>query len=200
LKNDDRNVPFLQQVSHAKSKSGNAVDFFKDFVAIIVNTIGFTVGLALTFGLWIAMIVIGAIYLKGCTLNEYIPIWLIVTGCFGLMKNISSLIHQITNMKNNEKDKNAETTSLDCLTGIFLFAWFIAGNVWVYTAYSKFTTDDELADTFCHKHVYWTSFWVITVTYICFLVMFCCGCGTCCCIWPSRCRSTKQYNTSSNKV
>ena len=70
----------------------------------------------------------GAIYKDDCPRERFIPIYLIVAGSFGIVKNLSSLGQRCKNKDEEDADeKNAKTNPFDGLVSCFLFAWFIAG-------------------------------------------------------------------------
>ena len=51
------------------------------------------------------------------------------------------------------------------LTKLFPFAWFVAGNVWIYSNYEPNYTDPSSPD-FCNKKLYLFAFWVTNSYYI----------------------------------
>ena len=79
---------------------------------------------------------------------------------------------------------------LTSIIGLFQFAWFIAGNVWVYSIYGQVQfTDLTAQSTYCDRTTYLFSFWVITAGYIVMglsiVLGICsaclaCVCGVCC--------------------
>ena len=79
----------------------------------------------------------------------------------------------------------AFVTLVNGIVSLFLFAWFIAGNVWVYSNYSKvqydLTIGTSLASTYCDKTTYLFTFWTITVSYIITGLSCIIGVMICCC-------------------
>ena len=70
----------------------------------------------------------GAIHKNDCPAERMIPIYLIVGGSFGIIKNLSSLGQRAKNKDEEDADeKNAKTNPFDGILNCFLFAWFIAG-------------------------------------------------------------------------
>ncbi|RMZ93279.1 hypothetical protein BpHYR1_027942 [Brachionus plicatilis] len=57
-------------------------------------------------------------------------------------------------------------TLLIVLLVFFQFAWFITGNVWVYSKHKKVVYDDPNSSFYCDKTLYLFSFWIITSSYI----------------------------------
>jgi len=67
--------------------------------------------------------------LHDCPYERYIPIYLIVGGCFGIVKNLSNIVQRVNNKRENRDDDNARTNPFDGTLNCFLFAWFIAGSI-----------------------------------------------------------------------
>ena len=64
-----------------------------------------------------------------------IPIYLIVLGVVGLVKNLLNLGKKMKAHLTGDDDATRESTresSLDNLITLFIVIWFIAGNVWIY--------------------------------------------------------------------
>lgn len=159
-----------------REESSGSFDFVKRLTCMCVGTIGFTIFLGIMLVIPIAMIVIGAIYKNDCPKEKFIPIYLIVAGSFGLVRNIFSIIRRCLNRdeeaENNNKNVNPVESIIDC----FMFAWFIAGNVWIYRIYGNFS-ENSAEPNFCDPTLYWFSFWIITSFYI----ILGCTCFCCCC-------------------
>ena len=98
-----------------------------------------------------------------------IPIYLIVGGSAGLLNIFCACAAEYRGDHVIKK--------LCRLVLLPLFAWFIAGNVWIYKNYEPNYTDPE-SPYFCHKTLYLFAFWVITSYYIFFGVLLVIGCVT----------------------
>ncbi|XP_026188171.1 transmembrane protein 272 [Mastacembelus armatus] len=126
----------------------------------------------------IAHIAIGAVYLKECPRQHYIPIYLIVVGVFALVLNVLSCLP----CAQEPKDGTSNPLSRVCaawnsLTSFFLFCWFIAGNVWIYSIYQpNYTKNATNVDAYCHKTLYLFAFWATTLVYILLGVLLLTGC------------------------
>ncbi|XP_063320907.1 transmembrane protein 272-like [Pelmatolapia mariae] len=136
----------------------------------------------------IAQIAIGAKYLHECPREHFIPIYLIVVGVFGL---ILSLLSCLPCAKESEEGTSNPLSKIsiawNSVTSVFLFCWFIAGNVWIYSIYQpnyiKNTTD---VSSYCNKTLYLFAFWTTTLVYILVGLFFLCGslvlmCSCLCC-------------------
>ncbi|KAJ3585631.1 hypothetical protein NHX12_014350 [Muraenolepis orangiensis] len=115
-------------------------------------------------------------YLKECPRQPYIPIYLVVAGVFELMLGLLSNAH---------RQKDAPSTQLknicvvwNSLTLLFIFCWFIAGNVWIYSIYEpNYNQTTTATDPYCNKTLYLFAFWTTTLVYILlcvFLLISCC--------------------------
>lgn len=82
--------------------------------------------------------------------------------------------------------QSTEPTLLACfinLLSIFLFVWFIIGNVWVYSIVQTVQYDEiYYPKQYCDKLCYMFSFWYITATWILIGLSCVCCCATLCCV------------------
>ncbi|XP_073461298.1 uncharacterized protein [Aquarana catesbeiana] len=74
----------------------------------------------------VAFIVVGAINLNTCPAQPYIPIFMIVAGAFSFAYWIILAVRCISSILG---------IVLAVIVGLFVFAWFIAGSVWVFGIY-----------------------------------------------------------------
>ncbi|XP_060922657.1 transmembrane protein 272-like [Limanda limanda] len=136
----------------------------------------------------VVQIAIGSVYLDDCPVQHYIPIYLIVSGVFGLMLALFTCIP----FPKEPEDNDTDVIDVVCITwnsllAFFLFSWFIVGNVWIYSIYQpEYTKNSTNVDVYCDKTLYLFSFWITTLFYIIFgfvLVAGCCRlvCAYLCC-------------------
>ncbi|XP_070552903.1 transmembrane protein 272-like isoform X1 [Ptychodera flava] len=179
----------LQRVKSVRQESTGANDLFTSLCAIICESVLvlviFLVAAGISLSVPITMIVIGAIYKDQCSAEPYIPIFLIVSGSFTIISIFLSMfagIKQRRKMDRGDDDEGAVLRSCArCLYGlisIFMLAWFIAGNVWIYRTHEP-NYNDVNADDYCHKTLYLFSFWLLNVTYILMGLSCCLGCCGC---------------------
>lgn len=160
----------------AKEQSEGNVDFCQKILVIFCSTIGCTIVLAVVLAIPVTMIVLGAIHKDDCPVERMIPIYLIVGGSFGILKNLSSLLQRCMNKDKDDGDeKNAKTNPFDATLNCFLFAWFIAGNVWIYRTAGDWSPNPAHAN-YCDQTLYLFAFWLTTATYIMIGTMCCCIC------------------------
>ncbi|XP_019863073.1 PREDICTED: uncharacterized protein LOC109591914 [Amphimedon queenslandica] len=140
----------------------------------------------LLFAFNISMIVIGSVYANDCSLNPLIPIFLIVFGCFSVIQTCCGMSKMICCRENeDESDTNRLCRKTNfCFQGlivIFLFAWFIAGNVFVFGSWGDWDDSDKYGDYYCNPVLMYFSLITIIVMYaISALVCCCCLCCLCC--------------------
>jgi len=136
----------------------------------------------------IIMVIIGSLYLYQCPVERYIPIYLIVAGVLYLMILLSGIFHQIWHAVNPQDISrhpflHSEACFNHCLANWFLFAWFIAGSVWVYRVlWPSFTMGSA---SYCHPVLYKFALTIISAEWVFFGLwfIFCCGCcGLACCL------------------
>lgn len=158
-----------------KAESSGNVDFVKKVILLFVGTIGFTVFLGIMLAIPISMIVIGAKYLHDCPAERYIPIYLVVAGSFGVLRNSITIVRRCCQKKDEEEEENRRKVNpVESIIDCFMFAWFIAGNVWIYRTKGEFSTNPG-DPNFCDPTLYWFAFWITTAAYIII------GCSCCCC-------------------
>lgn len=69
----------------------------------------------------------GSIYLHDCPQGEYIPVYLLVGGIFGVLKQ---LLHLSTRVRKREEEREMERlrqSPTQTLLNCFMLGWFIIG-------------------------------------------------------------------------
>uniref|UniRef100_UPI0037E79302 transmembrane protein 272-like n=1 Tax=Semicossyphus pulcher TaxID=241346 RepID=UPI0037E79302 len=126
----------------------------------------------------IAQIAIGVVHLDNCPRQHYIPIYLIVVGVFGLVLAVLSCLpcaQEPTDGTTNPLSRVC--TAWNSITSFFLFCWFIAGNVWIYSIYQpNYNKNSTDTDPYCDKTLYLFAFWTTTLVYILFGLFLVGGC------------------------
>ncbi|XP_035264781.1 transmembrane protein 272-like isoform X2 [Anguilla anguilla] len=125
--------------------------------------------------------VLGAVYLKDCPQQHYIPIYLLVLGAFALVLGVLSCLP----CTREPVDGGQSTLSTLCnvwnsMVSFFLFCWFIAGNVWIYSIYPANYNQTQPHTAYCNKTLYLFAFWITTVVYMLFAL--CCCALICMCL------------------
>ncbi|KAK6173820.1 hypothetical protein SNE40_017211 [Patella caerulea] len=172
------------KIKDVKKKSTGVADFLMKILETLVSTMCFTILLGIVIAIPISMIAIGSIHLSDCPAERYIPIYLIVAGCFGLLRNLISFVPRFCKDDKEggeeEGEKKKKSGGYLHLIDCFLLAWFIAGNVWIYQLYGHINYTDSTSDEYCHSTLYLFAFWITTSVYIVIGSMcFCICCGSC---------------------
>ena len=117
---------------------------------------------------------IGAKYKDECPEEPLIPIYLIVAGAFGLVANCCSCgIRYQEGGQSEERSVNP----MQLVVQLFIFAWFVCGNVWIYTNYQP-NYDDAESTEYCNKTLYLFAFWATNSCYVIFVLVLICFCVT----------------------
>ncbi|XP_035687445.1 transmembrane protein 272-like [Branchiostoma floridae] len=190
----------LEQIKAAREESDGNVEFGKKASTAVAGSKGCTVCGALLMVVPVAMIAVGAlsVHKQDCPIQRMIPIYLLVFGCFYLVKSLISLAERCRNHRDNESEKNAKPNPVEGVLTCFLFGWFIAGNYWIYSVYTTVNLTDPTSAMYCQPSMYQFAFWVTTIVYImaalCVL-FFCCGCFAICCCAKGK-GSKDEYTVS----
>ncbi|KAK2170298.1 hypothetical protein LSH36_3g07017 [Paralvinella palmiformis] len=162
------------QVKAAKQQSSSTTEFFKKFIVILLGTLGCTICIGLVLAIPVSMIAMGSCYLHDCPREPYIPIYLIVAGVFGVLKNLSNITQRVKNKQSDQDEDNIKTNPFDGALSCFLLGWFIAGNVWIYRVYNDYNPDDVTSPDYCNPIMYVYAFWITTSVYIMAALSCCC--------------------------
>ncbi|XP_070552897.1 transmembrane protein 272-like [Ptychodera flava] len=189
--NDLEKAGLFARVKMAGRQSSGPKELTNSICEIIFGSalllLGCLIFSAVSMAIPITMIIIGSIYKDDCPAEPYIPIYLIVSGAFVLAAFFLSACagdkkRRLVN-DDVEDDDSASYGCAKCLSSLislFLLAWFIAGNVWIYETYEP-NYSDATADNYCHETLYLFSFWLMNTTYIILGLSCCIGCLACCC-------------------
>ena len=144
---------------------------------------------------------LGIVYRDQCPVNRSIPLYMMVAGGSGLAMILFLLLSSgCTHCRASIKARKSVHPVMVCTIGfargmqgvgaLFLFVWFIFGNVWVFGVHYRVRTDSDALssaterDNYCHPALYWVAFYALIFTYvfavlICFfkffVQLFCCG-------------------------
>lgn len=122
--------------------------------------------------------------MRECPKAPNIPIYLLVGGCFGLIKLASLLWRQIRSRRyeqvdtsfmqdGDDMDEMAYHTSTwvtEHAISVFLFSWFVIGNYWIYSIWMpRFEPLLHEPNDWCSKTVYIFAVVQVCVCYVCIL-------------------------------
>ncbi|XP_077984092.1 transmembrane protein 272-like [Glandiceps talaboti] len=179
------------RLKKAKQESTGTKDFAMAVFKIVCGSAALLLGCFIVTGILmaipIAMIVMGAMNKDDCPAEPYIPIYLIVAGACSLAVCVLSMCGCLRNRGDKDEGEGDGGCGIaGCCTGcfsglisLFLTAWFIAGNVWIYRTHEP--SYDSETENYCDKTLYLFSFWLMTTSYI-FTGLACCIGILCGCI------------------
>ncbi|XP_078525680.1 transmembrane protein 272-like isoform X2 [Lissotriton helveticus] len=121
-------------------------------------------------GISIADISVGSVYFHDCPAQYLITYYLIISGVTSLLLLILSFF-----LHGNGAWFYYLYTVFKVIFGLFQLAFFIAGNVWIYSIYAPNYTDPTAAN-YCHKVLYLYAFWITNVAYILLGLSLCIAC------------------------
>lgn len=155
---------YQKKTCHLKTRLFLFLQFFIAFLVILA------VGEIILFIVSSVLTILGSIKLDVCPREKYIPIFVLVEGVLGIIKSISSMIQRCLN-RNQEKTEKTEKEfcKISCFDYILLliyFAWFIAGNVWIFRIYNDFDEKNKNSKDYCDPLVYKSAFWSVIGGYV----------------------------------
>ncbi|EZA58705.1 hypothetical protein DMN91_009255 [Ooceraea biroi] len=163
------------RMREARKVSKDIFDFFKNILYLLLGTIGFTILLGMTILIPLCMMVIGGLYLYDCPQGEYIPIYLLVGGGFGIFKQYLYLSGKVRKYQEGRDQERIKQSPTETLITCFMLGWFIIGSMWVYKEYEP--NYDPALGKYCNKTLYLFAFWLITSVYICLGIITACMCS-----------------------
>ncbi len=137
----------------------------------------FHLQLLLPFSIAVVSFVFGIQYLHDCPIQPRIPIYLLLQGAVGLLITVIHLL-AIVYILYIIKFKYQFISTIAIFTaflGLFLFAWFLAGNIWTFSVFKRVQFIDQTnTNSYCNGNLYHAAFWLLIVQYI-MTVFFCCS-------------------------
>jgi len=148
------------------------------------NTIVALIYLIFLLALPIAKLVLGILYVNECPVNRNIPLYTIVAGACGLaivilllLSSACTYYRSVSNLKKSTHKFliciSAFSRGIQGTLAIFLFIWFIFGNIWVFNARYRVRTDKPNDINYCQPTLYWFAFYVLIFTYV-YAIFTCC--------------------------
>ncbi|CAF0849445.1 unnamed protein product [Rotaria sp. Silwood1] len=191
-----RKVPIIQPIKQKKSSREKPPGLFTTLSAGGLSTVAVLIYLTALLALPIIKLVLGILYVRECPVNKNIPLYMIISGVCGLVIVIllvlSSACTYCRSVSNVEKPTYgfivctiALTRGMQGTLAIFLFIWFLFGNIWILNARYRVRTDKPNdINNYCHPTLYWFAFYSLIFTYVYALFtccikfcvnFFCCG-------------------------
>ncbi|XP_023723027.1 transmembrane protein 272 isoform X2 [Cryptotermes secundus] len=136
--------------------------------------VGCSIVLGVTIVIPICMIAMGSIYLYDCPQGEYIPIYLLIGGIFGILKQLLDLSAKVRQREEEQEEERIRQSPTQTVINCFMLGWFIIGSVWVYKEYEP--NYDPTRGKYCNRTLYLFAFWLITSVYVVLGVITLCLC------------------------
>lgn len=71
----------------------------------------------------------GSMYLHDCPQGEYIPVYLLVGGIFGILKQLLHLSARVRQTEEERQEENLRQSPTQTLLNCFMLGWFIIGEL-----------------------------------------------------------------------
>lgn len=138
-----------------------------------------------------ALIHVSLGHLRECNVDERIPIWMLTYGCLGIVMCIAMLLliqYLFLTPKGGRGTCAMTTLTISVSTAVlFEFCWFLAGCVFVFSAYDEVTYDPynlKQTATYCQPNLYKFAFGTLVTQCILFGIFICITpCLLCCLPW-----------------
>ena len=127
----------------------------------------------------------GIVFIDDCPYEPFIPIYLVLAGVLGMIKNISQigerLLLPVIKRRTDEQRFKSGYRAWKIVNIIYtfvMFAWLIVGSYFIYSNYSKLNNSGDFRTDRCHEGFYKFAFGITTACYILATCLVCC---VCCC-------------------
>ncbi|CAF2424791.1 unnamed protein product [Rotaria sp. Silwood2] len=178
-------IPITQPIKQKQSSREKPPGLFTTLSAGGLSTVAALIYLSFLLALPIIKLILGILYVKECPVNKNIPLYMIISGICGLVIVIlvvsSSACTYYRSISNTQKPTHgfiictiALIRGMQGTLAIFLFIWFIFGNIWIFNARYRVRTDrPNDINNYCHATLYWFAFYSLIFTYI-YAAFTCC--------------------------
>ncbi|KAJ8298059.1 hypothetical protein KUTeg_024590 [Tegillarca granosa] len=195
----------FSQIQEVSTESESPLEFISRVIHMLWSSILTTVFLIILIALPVSMIGFGTAYRDECPKQPNIPIYLLVGGCFGIIKVFLMLWNQKRKRDYERFGEDDDDDDIDDavmirtikFTGyvltVFLLCWFIAGNIWFYDIWTP-NYEQPLHDpkNWCSQIVYRYSFYQFIICYCIIGLQFFVLIILFCCYWCSQSKGDKS--------
>ena len=124
----------------------------------------------------------GSVYLNDCPLEPKIPIFLIIGGISGVLKNVLLIVENVLKRHSRTLSRRFKRQkkwiiyvwrAFNLVFNLFMLAWIITGSYWIFSSYSAVHSNDF---TNCNELLYKFGFSIVISSYILLVLMCCCTC------------------------
>jgi hypothetical protein len=160
---------------------------FNSIISNIFETLIITILLVIYSALPLVQLIIGIINQNSCPIQPLIPIWLCVSGIFGIciaiLKVTGNIIIFIKKRKLDKNTNDAQAIKspiclsiISFLLFLFLLIWFFIGKYLIITIYNQVDYNNNNSSNYCNKFTYLLAFWSILITDLFIAIFSICGC------------------------
>ncbi|XP_055529415.1 transmembrane protein 272-like [Wyeomyia smithii] len=153
------------RVREVHKASNGTFDFIKNVVSVLWETLGSTVILGITIIVPICMLGFGLVFMRQCPKSKYIPVFLLVGGGLGIIKQLLHLSIRVRRRIEDRELEKLRQAPTHTIINCFLSSWFVIGSYFVYGVYEP-NYDPASKDNYCNKTLYLFSFWLLTSIYV----------------------------------
>ncbi|XP_046329119.1 transmembrane protein 272-like isoform X1 [Haliotis rufescens] len=192
---EEQEPPFsvVSGICEAGLESRGPCEFLHRAFSLLGGAWPVTVFLVILLALPLVMTTIGVNYLHDCPREPKLPIYLVVGGCFGILKLIFLLWKQVRRHKevtdlHDDEDLVTMTRMTNIALNIFLTIWFVFGHYWVVGIWKPhFSAPLHEPRNWCERTVFLFSFWQLVICHIIIALMIAIGLMLLCCYTCVRC-------------
>jgi len=143
---------------------------------------------------------LGVVFVNDCPIQSFIPIYLIVAGILGIVKNIVQIGEKL--LVRSIQRRMKEDTFKKCyriwrIINVFytflMFICLVVGSYFIYSNYKKLNNSGNYRKDLCHEGLYKFAFGITTACYILATLLICC---ICCC---GLCQGPDQRDNSTQR-
>ncbi|XP_035828784.1 uncharacterized protein LOC101849502 [Aplysia californica] len=188
LDEGDTHYSVVASLSEAGNEARHPCDFIHRSMFILSGTWPVTVFLLILLALPLVMTTIGVNYLHECPREPKLPIYLVVGGCFGILKLLFLLWKQIRRHRDDvldlhdDEDLLTMTRMTNMALNVFLSVWFVFGHYWLIRIWEPhFEAPLHEPRNWCDRTVFTFTFWQLVICHVILgililvaMVLYCC--------------------------
>ena len=126
---------------------------------------------------------LGIVFVNDCPFQPFIPIYLIIAGVLGIIKNISQigekLLLPIVRRKVKEdtfKKCYLIWKTVNIIYTFLMFSCLVVGSYFIYSNYGKLNNSGNYRSDLCHEGLYRFAFGITTASFVLATLLVCCVC------------------------
>ena len=126
---------------------------------------------------------LGIAFVNDCPFQPFIPIYLIIAGVLGIIKNIAQigekLLLPIVRRKLKEdtfKKCYLIWKTVNIIYTFLMFSCLVVGSYFIYSNYGKLNNSGDYRSDLCHEGLYKFAFGITTASFVLATLLVCCVC------------------------